>query len=102
MRTSHRQRGWLGLIGLLVALVIVAVLAQKVLKTYGLLSVAEPGARSVNERGPRGPGVAIPAPLDPTGVTPTPTAAIERARGLENAVQQQANDLSKRIDEGTK
>ena len=101
MRSLHRQRGWLGLIGLLLALVIVAVLAQKVLKTYGLLPGAEPGARSASERGLRGPGVAIPAPYDGTGVTPTP-AAMERARGLESAVQQQAQDLSKRIDEGTK
>ena len=45
MRTLHGQRGWLGLIGLLLALVIVAVLAQKVLKTYGLLAGAEPGAK---------------------------------------------------------
>ena len=101
MRTLHRQRGWLGLIGLLLALVIVAVLAQKVLKIYGLLPGAEPGARSA-ERGLRGPGVAIPAPYDGTGVTPTPAAAMERARGLESAIQQQAQDLNKRIDEGTK
>jgi hypothetical protein len=102
MRTLDRQRGWLGLIGLLLALVIVAVLAQKVLKTYGLLSDTEPGARSAGERGLRGAGVAIPAPYDGTGVTPTPAAAMERARGLESAVQQQAQDLNKRIDEGTK
>jgi hypothetical protein len=102
MRTLDRQRGWLGLIGLLLALVIVAVLAQKVLKTYGLLSDTEPGARSAGERGLRGPGVAIPAPYDGTGVTPTPAAAMERALGLESAVQQQEQDLNKRIDEGTK
>jgi len=102
MRTLRRQRGWLGLIGLLLALVIVAVLAQKVLKTYGLLPGAEPGAKSAAERGPRGPGDISPAPLDATGVTPTPAAAIERARGLESAVQQQAQDLNKRMDEGTK
>ena len=102
MHTPHRQRGWLGLIGLLLALVIVAVLAQRMLKTYGLLPGAEPGAKSASERGLRGPGVAIPAPYDGTGVTPTPAAAMERARGLESAVQQQAQDLNKRIDEGTK
>jgi hypothetical protein len=102
MRSLHRQRGWLGLIGLLLALVIVAVLAQKVLKTYGLLPGAGPGAGSASERGLRGPGVAIPAPYDGTGVTPTPAAAMERARGLESAVQQQAQDMNKRIDEGTK
>jgi hypothetical protein len=99
----HRQRGWLGLIGLLLALVIVAVLAQKVLKTYGLLLGAEPGAKSAAQRGPRGPGGVSPAPLDATDVTPTtPTAAIERARGLESAVQQQARDLDKRIDDTAK
>ena len=105
MRTLNRQRGWLGLIGLLLALVIVAVLAQKVLKTYGLLSGAEPGTRSAAERGrsgPGGPGGVSPAPLDATGVTPTPTAAMERARGLESAVQQQAQDLNKRIDDAAK
>jgi len=101
MHTPHRQRGWLGLIGLLLALVIVAVLAQKVLKTYGLLSGAEPGAKSVSERGPRGPGEVSPAPLDASGVTPAP-AAMERARGLESAVQQQAQDLNKRMDETAK
>ncbi len=102
MRTLHRQRGWLGLIGLLLALVIVAVLAQKVLKTYGLLSGAEPGTKSAAERGPRGPGGASPAPLDASGVTPTPSAAMERARGLERAVQQQAQDLNKRMDDAAK
>ena len=101
MHTPHRQRGWLGLIGLLLALVIVAVLAQKVLKTYGLLSGAEPRASSASERGPRGPGEASPAPLDASGVTPAP-AAMERARGLESAVQQQAQDLNKRMDETAK
>ena len=102
MHTPHRQRGWLGLIGLLLALVIVAVLAQKVLKTYGLLSGAEPGAKSASERGPRGPGEVSPVPLDASGVTPAPAAAMERARGLESAVQQQAQDLNKRMDETAK
>jgi len=101
MHTPYRQRGWLGLIGLLLALVIVAVVVQKVLKTYGLLSGAEPGAKSVSERGPRGPGEVSPAPLDASGVTPAP-AAMERARGLESAVQQQAQDLNKRMDETAK
>ena len=89
------------MIGLLLALVIVAVLAQKVLKTYGLLSGAESPKASA-ERGPRGPGDVSPAPMDATVVTPSPTAAIERARGLENAVQQQANDLNRRMDETAK
>lgn len=94
----QRQRGWLGLVGLLIALVIVAVLAQKVLKTYGLLSGAEP-ARAAPERGS---GDVSSAPMNATVVAPSPTAAIERARGLENAIQQQANDLNKRMDETAK
>jgi len=99
MRPLRRQRGWIGLIGLLLALLIVAVLAQKVLKTYGLLAGAEPGAKSADGRGPGGISS---APVDPTGVQATPAAALERARGLESSVQQQANDLDKRIDETSK
>ena len=102
MRALHCQRGWIGLIGLLLALVIVALLAQRVLKTYGLLPGAESGTKAAAERGPRGPGGISPAPLDPTLVTPTPTAAIERARGLERSVQQQAQDIDKRIDDEAK
>jgi hypothetical protein len=103
MRTLlHRQRGWLGLIGLLLVLVIVAVLAQKVLKTYGLMSGAEPGGKSAAERGTRGPDGVSPAPLDAPDLTPTPAAALERARGVESAVQQQARDLDKRIDDTAK
>ena len=102
MRTLHGQRGWLGLIGLLLALVIVAVLAQKVLKTYGLLPGAEPGARSASERGCAARVSQSPRRMTERGVTPTPAAAMERARGLESAVQQQAQDMNKRIDEGTK
>jgi hypothetical protein len=100
VRAFPRQRGWIGLIGLLLALVIVALLAQRLLKTYGLLPVAEPGAKS--ERGLRGPGSAGPAPMDATTVTPTPGAAIERARGLESQVQQQGRENEKRIDDETK
>lgn len=96
------QRGWLGLIGLLLALVIVAVLAQKALRTYGILPGEEPATKAAGERGPRGPGEVSPAPMDATVVTPTPRAAIERARGLENSIQEQANEINKRMDETAK
>lgn len=102
MRDSRRQRGWIGLVGLLLALVIVALLAQKVLKTYRLLQDTDPGAKSAAGRGVRGPGAASPAPMDAAESTPTPAAAIERARGLESAVQQQAQDMNKRIDDAAK
>lgn len=93
-----RQTGWLGLIAILIALVIVALLAQKLLKTYGLV----PGAETSAPAGLRGPGPAAPAAGDATNATPAPTNPIERARGLEQQVQRDAQDLGKRIDEQTK
>jgi hypothetical protein len=93
-----RQRGWLGLVGLLIALVIVAVLAQTVLRSYGMLGGGERAAKA----GPRGPGLAAPASADTTGATPAITAPIERTRALEKQVQRDAQDLDRRIDEQTK
>jgi hypothetical protein len=96
------QRGWIGLVGLLLALVIVAVLAQKVLRTYGLLSASDTGTKSATERGVPSPGGASSTPMDPTMATPTPRAAIERAKGVEDTVLQQARDMNKKIDDEAK
>jgi Tfp pilus assembly protein PilE len=93
-----RQRGWLGLVALLIALVIVAVLAQTVLRSYGMLGG---GDRTATARA-RAPGAAAPAEGDATQATPSITAPIERARGLEQQVQRDAQDLDRRIDEQTK
>jgi cytochrome c-type biogenesis protein CcmH/NrfG len=98
MKGRARQRGWLGLIAILIALVIVAVLAQKLLKTYGLV----PGSDAPAQAGLRGPGLAAPAEGDATGAPPAPTNPIERSRGLEQQVQRDAQDLGKRVDEQTK
>jgi hypothetical protein len=95
MKGRVRQRGWLGLIAILIALVIVALLAQKLLKTYGLV----PGTETSAPAGLRGPGSAA---GDATNATPAPTNPIERARGLEQQVQRDAQDIGKRIDEQTK
>jgi len=81
--TPSRERGWVGLIVLLLALVIVAVLAQTVLKSYGML------------------GAAASASPD-TAAAPAPMTPIERARGVEQTVKQGEEDMSKRIDEQTK
>jgi len=96
--SSLRQRGWLGLVGLLIALVIVAVLAQTVLKSYGLLGAGERSSRA----GSRVPGGAAPAAVDATEAAPAPTQPIERARGVERELQRDADDLGRRIDEQTK
>ena len=99
MRGSNTQRGWVGLIVLLLALVIVAVLSQTLLKQMGLFSGDRVTTKSA---GPRGPGPASAAPIDATAGTPVPGNAIERARGLESSLQQQSQDIGQRIDGQTK
>ena len=96
--SAQRQRGWIGLIGLLIALVIVALLAQTVLKTYGLLSDPDAAVKA----GPRSVGAVGPAPADPTAATPAAATPIERARGVEQQLQRDTQDLARRIDESTK
>ena len=98
-RDPSHQRGWVGIVGLLIALAIVAVLAPTMLKSYGLL----PGSGAAERAGPRAAsGGAGPAPADPTAATPAPTVPLERARGLEQTVQRDAQDLARRIDESAK
>ena len=91
--TAARQGGWAGLIVLVIALVIVGLLAKTVLQTYGLTGTATPASKTT--------------PVDQashevTTIVPAPRDAMERARGLEQSVQQQAGELSKRIDEASK
>jgi len=51
----------------------------------------------------RGPGEGgTQAAPDVTTVTPAPMDALGKARGLENAVREQAAETSRRIDEGSK
>jgi hypothetical protein len=47
------------------------------------------------------PPAASQANVDPTSAPATPTTAIERARGLEQQLQRDAQDQAKRIDEQT-
>jgi hypothetical protein len=98
MRSRHRQGGWIGLIVILLALVIVAVLSQTLLKRMGLV----PDDHASAKAGARAPGAVGAAPIDATGAPPTPTNAIERAKGLESSLQQQSQDMSERIDAQTK
>jgi hypothetical protein len=98
MGARHRQRGWVGLIVILLALVIVGMLAQTLLKQYGLL----PSDRdATTTAGPRGVGPTTPMSADPTTTTPALTKPLERARGLESSLQQQTEEMGKRIDAQT-
>jgi cytochrome c-type biogenesis protein CcmH/NrfG len=91
--TPFRQRGWIGLVGLLIALVIVAVLAQTVLKSYGLIGGGERTAAR---------GSSPPQPVAGDATQPAPANPIERARGLEREMKRDAQDLDRRMDEQTK
>jgi hypothetical protein len=91
------QHGWVGLVVILVALVIVALLAQTALKGYGLLPESGDNTRAGN----RVPPAASPASVDPTSVPATPAATMERARGLEQQLQRDAREQTKRIDDST-
>ena len=95
------QRGWVGLIVILVALVIVAVLAREALEQYGLASGA-PATRSGTpvERA-RSPGAGGVAAFDPGAAPASPASAIERARGVEDTLMRQAEERAMREDAAT-
>lgn len=89
MTSRHRQHGWLGLIIILLALVIVGIAARTALKSYGLFDdsgkarhAAAPGANEA------GQAAAI-----------TPRNAIERAKSVQDMVKQGAIEQEKRIDD---
>jgi hypothetical protein len=91
------QRGWVGLIVLLLALVIVALLAQTVLKSYGM-----PGAGAPVKAQTRVPGPAAPVVPETASAPSAPTTPIERARGLEQQLHRDAQERAQRIYEQTK
>jgi len=99
---ARRQQGWIGLIGLLLALLIVAWLSRTLLRQL----LADTATTTMTSRnapaGNRVPGDAAPADVDVTTATPVPRNELERARSLESTVRDQAADLSKRIDEQAK
>ena len=102
-RRIGRQHGFLGLIVILIALLIVAWLSMDALKAYGVMSGVGPNPKSVPAVEPaRGPGVAGTDSREVTTATPAPMNALDKARGLESAVREQAADQSRRIDEVTK
>ena len=99
MRTRRRQRGWLGLVVMLLALVVVAMLGRTVLREMGLLGgrppVADSGGRDRLPPGATPAGDASPA-------TPASSAPIDRARAVEDMVQQGAADRGRRIGDAEK
>ena len=88
MASRARQRGWVGLVLILLALVIVGLSARMALKAYGLSDddkarhAAAPGATEAER------AAAI-----------TPRNALERAKGVQEMVKQGAIEQEKRIDD---
>jgi hypothetical protein len=77
------------LIGLLLALVIVVLLGRTLLKQMGLFADPQPA-------------VAKPGSTQVEHAAPAVTAPMERARALEQQVQQQARDSAARIDDAAR
>ena len=88
VRSREQQRGWIGLVVLLLALVVVGLVARTALKSYGLLG--EPKTRHA-----AAPGA---SEIDQAAAT-TPGGALQRARGLQDMVKQQAAEQEKHIDD---
>ena len=89
MALRHRQRGWVGLVVILLALVIVALVARTALKQYGLVDdpskaqhATAPGANEAEQ-----------------AAAVTPRNALERARGVEDVVKRGAVEQEKNIDD---
>jgi hypothetical protein len=87
MRSYAGQRGWVGLLVVLLALVIVGLLAKTALKAYGVLD--EPKTSQVN------PG----ATETEQAAAITPRNALERAKGVQDMVNQGTIEQQKRIDD---
>jgi hypothetical protein len=91
--TRRRQRGWAGLVALLLALLIVAWLGRTLLAR--LLPAPAAVETSKGHAGGRATGG------DATAATPVPRSELERAKGLEAQVRKDAADEEKRIDAAT-
>jgi len=97
--SASRQRGWAGIIVILVALVLVAWLAKDALKGYGL---AKPDTFTTKAGTPaeraRSPGAGGIEAFDPGSAPPSTGSAIERARGVEEMLKSQAAERAARGD----
>jgi hypothetical protein len=88
-----RQRGWVGLIALLLALVIVAYLSKDALKKYMAMPSGEITAIKAGTPGER---ARAPAAVDASGVTidsapQAPTSAMDKVREMEKTMKEDAS-----------
>jgi hypothetical protein len=101
-KSRARQRGWIGIVMLLVGLVVVAFLAKEALKQFGLVpstaatktgtKAASPGERA------RAPGAMDVDATDLGSAPVAPASALERARGVQDMVNKQAQERAQEIE----
>ncbi len=101
-RRIDRQRGWVGLIVLLLALLIVAWLAKDALRDYGLLAPDEPAEPREPTGLQRSPTPAAVSESPPGGASTSYRAPLERARSVESTVTRGAEAQGRRIDDATR
>lgn len=89
MASRAQQRGWVGLVAILLALVIVGLAARSALKAYGLFDDSDKAHRAT------APG----ASEAEQAAAMTPRNALERAKGVQEMVKQGAIEQEKRIDD---
>jgi flagellin-like protein len=94
MHAYARQRGWAGLIGLLIVLAIVLVLGRTVLRQMGLTTPSATTASTPMSRQMAPEAANAQAASSQLQVT----APIERARGVEATVQQQVRDAAANVE----
>ena len=99
-----RQGGWIGLIGMLLALAIVAWLYGDALKAYLMPPSPAPAAIKTGTPGPaaRAVGGIGPVDIDVSSSTAAPQTAIERARGVEDTVTRHAEQRANQGDGGSR
>ena len=98
-RPTARERGSVGLIVILVALVVVALLATQALRQYGLApqAAASKAVGPAERSAPAAAGIGAP---DIDSAPPTASGALERARGVEEMLKRQADERAVRMDGG--
>ena len=104
-RSRAHQRGWVGLVVILLGLVIVAFLAKDALKQYGLVpgatmqTKAPAGTAAERARAPSAVSVEVP---EVGAAAPTPAAVLERARAVEDMVKREADERAVQVDGAAK
>jgi len=97
-----RQGGWVGMIVLLLALAIVAWLARDAFRGYGLLPSSSTAAKTGMTGERVRPAGALSGEAVDMSSEPAQQAPLERARGVENMVKQQAEQRANRGDSLTR